>query len=85
MTYVRHAGQIEAVTRELALRDAIESGSFEADKVWVWWVVADEFVHRSGEDDIDSLFAPAVDKTYRQQTHYGFVSPRRQKYGRQEK
>ena len=85
MTYVRHAGQIEAVTPELALRDAIESGSFEADKVWVWWVVADEFVHRSGEDDIDSLFAPAVDKTYRQQTHYGFVSPRRQKYGRQEK
>jgi 1,2-phenylacetyl-CoA epoxidase PaaB subunit len=83
MTFVRHAGQIEAVTPELALRDAIENGRFDADNVWVWWVVADEFIHRSQADDIDSLFAPAVDKTYRQQSHYGFVSPRRQKYGRE--
>ena len=85
MTYVQHVGQVEAVTPELALRDAIESGQFDQDNVWVWWVVADEFVHRSEDDDIDSLFAPAKDKTYRQQSHYGFVSPRRQKRGRQEK
>ncbi|WP_420645193.1 phenylacetic acid degradation protein [Candidatus Leptofilum sp.] len=85
MTYVRHVGQIEAVTPELALRDAIESGNFDADNVWVWWVVADEFIHRSNENDIEALFAPALDKTYRQQSHYGFVSPRRQQRGRQEK
>ena len=85
MTYVRHAGQIEATTPEQALHNAIESGEFDADDVWVWWVVADEQIIRSEADDIDSLFAPAADKTYRQQTHYGFVSPRRQKYGRQEK
>lgn len=83
MTFVRHAGQIEAATPELALHEAIENGRFAADDVWVWWVVADEFIHRSDDDDIDSLFAPAVDKTYRQQSHYGFVSPRRQKRGRQ--
>ncbi len=85
MTFVRHAGQIEAAAPELALREAIESGRFDADDVWVWWVVADEQLIRSGEDDIDTLFAPALDKTYRQQSHYGFVSPRRQKHGRQEK
>ena len=78
MTYVRHAGQIEATTPEQALHNAIESGKFDAEDVWVWWVVPDEEIIRSGEDDIDSLFTPAVDKTYRQQNHYGFVSPRRQ-------
>ncbi|MCC6605322.1 MAG: phenylacetic acid degradation protein [Anaerolineae bacterium] len=83
MTFVHHAGQIEATAPEHALHDAIESAAFEAADVWVWWVVADEFIHRSDVDDIDSLFAPAVDKTYRQQSHYGFVSPRRQKRGRQ--
>lgn len=83
MTFVRHAGQIQATSPEHALHNAIESGEFDAANVWVWWVVPDDEIIRSGEDDIDSLFAPAVDKTYRQQTHYGFVSPRRQKYGRQ--
>lgn len=85
MTYVQHVGEIVAETPELALRDAIESGNFDADKVWVWWIVADSQIIRSDIDDIDALFAPALDKTYRQQNHYGFVSPRRQKRSRQEK
>ena len=83
MTFVRHAGQIEATSPERALQDATESGNFDAANVWVWWVVPEDKIIRSEEDDIDSLFAPAVDKTYRQQTHYGFVSPRRQQRGRQ--
>ena len=83
MTYVKHVGQVESVTPELALRDAIESGQFNQDNVWVWWIVDDEHIIRSQMDDIDSLFAPATDKTYRQQNRYGFVSPRRQKRGRQ--
>ncbi|MCA9944360.1 MAG: hypothetical protein KC449_12815 [Anaerolineales bacterium] len=85
MTYVRHAGQIEATSPECALQEATESGAFDAANVWVWWVVPEDEIIRSEKDDIDSLFAPAVDKTYRQQTHYGFVSPRRQQRGRQEK
>ena len=85
MTFVRHAGQIEATSPERALQDATESGAFEAANVWVWWVVPEDEIIRSEKADIDSLFAPAVDKTYRQQTHYGFVSPRRQQRGRQEK
>ena len=85
MTFVHHAGQIEATSPERALQDATESGEFDAANVWVWWVVPDDQIIRSGDDDIDSLFAPAVDKTYRQQTHYGFVSPRRQQRGREEK
>lgn len=79
MTFVHHAGQIEATSPEHALRIATENGDFDAANVWVWWVVPDDQIIHSGDDDIDSLFAPAVDKTYRQQTHYGFVSPRRQK------
>ena len=82
MTFVQHAGQVDALTAKLALYKAIESNQFESDNVWVWWVVADELLTRSEQDDIDSLFAPAKEKTYRQQNHYGFVSPRRQKRGR---
>ncbi|MEZ4591674.1 MAG: phenylacetic acid degradation protein [Chloroflexota bacterium] len=85
MTFVRHVGQIEATSPEHALHNAIESGEFDAADVWVWWVVPDDEIIRSDDDDIDTLFAPALDKTYRQQSHYGFVSPRRQQRGRQEK
>ena len=83
MTFVQHVGQVEATSAKAALRQAIVSGQFGSSAVWVWWVVADDQLIRSGEDDIDTLFAPALDKTYRQQSHYGFVSPRRQKHGRQ--
>jgi ring-1,2-phenylacetyl-CoA epoxidase subunit PaaB len=83
MTFVQHAGQIEAASSKAALQKATECEQFDANNVWVWWVVPDEQIIRSEDDDIDSLFAPALDKTYRQQSHYGFVSPRRQKRGRQ--
>ncbi len=85
MTYVQHAGRVEAETAHIALQKAIASEQFDADSVWVWWVVPEDQIVRTRSDDIDSLFAPAQDKTYRQQSHYGFVSPRRQKRGRQEK
>lgn len=83
MTYVQHAGQVEAITAKAALQKAIQSSQFDNDTVWVWWVVPEDQIIRTENDDIDSLFAPAKDKTYRQQSHYGFVSPRRQKHGRQ--
>jgi hypothetical protein len=41
--------------------------------------VAQTAVTRSEDDDIASMFAPAKDKTYRLQTHYGFVDPLRKK------
>ena len=82
MTYVQHAGEVNAVSAAAALQQALQTDAFAADSVWVWWVVPEDAIIRSDNDDIDSLFAPAVDKTYRQQTHYGFVSPRRQKRGR---
>lgn len=83
MTYVQHVGTLEAASAREALRKALGCENFEPDTVWVWWVVPDDQIIRSDEDDIDSLFAPAQDKTYRQQSRYGFVSPRRQKRGRQ--
>jgi ring-1,2-phenylacetyl-CoA epoxidase subunit PaaB len=85
MTFVQHAGQVEAATSKAALQKAIGCDQFDAGSVWVWWVVPEAQIIRSEDDDIDSLFAPAQDKTYRQQSHYGFVSLRRQKRGRQDK
>ncbi len=85
MTYVQHVGTLDATTAKDALHQAIQSDAFDADSVWVWWVLPKDQIGRSEDDDIDSLFAPAQDKTYRQQSHYGFVSPRRQKRGRQDK
>jgi ring-1,2-phenylacetyl-CoA epoxidase subunit PaaB len=85
MTFVQHAGQIEAASTKAALHQAIQSDEFDTNGVWVWWVVPEDQIIRSDDDEIDTLFAPAIDKTYRQQTHYGFVSPRRQKRGRQDK
>jgi ring-1,2-phenylacetyl-CoA epoxidase subunit PaaB len=82
MTFVQRVGQVNGRSNKQALHQAITSKQFDNDKVWVWWVLADEAIIRSKDDDIDSLFAPAKDKTYRQQSHYGFVSPRRQKRGR---
>jgi ring-1,2-phenylacetyl-CoA epoxidase subunit PaaB len=79
MTFVQHVGEVNGRSPRHALHKAMESGQFDNDKVWVWWVVADEAISRSQAEDIDSLFAPAKDKTYRQQSHYGFVSPRHQK------
>ncbi len=81
MTFVNHVGEIRTATPELALKQAIDCGEF-GENVWVWWVVPDEAITRSQADDIASMFDPALDKKYRQQTHYGFVSPARQKRAR---
>ncbi|MEZ4646584.1 MAG: phenylacetic acid degradation protein [Chloroflexota bacterium] len=77
MTFVRHVGEIVAATPQIALQLAMESGRFNEDAVFVWWLVPESAITRSEPGDIDSLFTPAHDKTYRQQSYYGFVSPTR--------
>ena len=77
MTYVQHVGEVEAQTAVQAVHQATQNSDFASDDVFVWWAVAQTAVTRSEDDDIASMFAPAKDKTYRQQTHYGFVDPLR--------
>lgn len=78
MTFVRHVGTVAAATAVSALHQAIRSGQFADGEVFVWWVVPDSAITRSSPDDVDSHYAPAQEKTYRQQSAYGFVGPRRQ-------
>jgi ring-1,2-phenylacetyl-CoA epoxidase subunit PaaB len=74
MTAVYEVGQLTARTAEEALQLALaEPGRYTTDEIFVWWVVPDSAITQSNNDDINSLFAPAEDKTYRQQNSYGFV------------
>lgn len=75
MTFVDYVGEVTATSAYDALQVAI--AQFGDDGVWVWWIVPQDEIIESAETDIASWFAPAKDKKYRQQSAYGFVSPRR--------
>lgn len=77
MTFVSHVGMVTAVSALAALATAGNTSAFDPANVWVWWVVPASAITSSDPDDVDSHFAPAAEKTYRQQSHYGFVSPTR--------
>ena len=79
MTFVRYVGEVVADTAVSALALAYHDPAFEPEEVFVWWVVRDTAVFRSDPADVESYFDPARDKTYRQQSAYGFISPRRKK------
>lgn len=63
MTYVSLAGDVEAPTPVQALAKAQER--FGGRDVFVWWVVPALAVIQNEEEDADTLFKPAHDKTYR--------------------
>jgi membrane-bound inhibitor of C-type lysozyme len=77
MTFVKHVGQETATNAYQALQQAIASGAYDNDSVYVWWVFPDSAVHRSDRADVATMFAPAKEKKYRQQTNYGFVGSKR--------
>ena len=84
MAYVEHVGEVVAPTAVRAIQQAMRNSDFTPGDVFVWWAVPETAVTRSEDDDIASMFAPAQDKTYRQQSYYGFVDPLR-KSGKPEK
>jgi ring-1,2-phenylacetyl-CoA epoxidase subunit PaaB len=67
-TYVVHVGEVEANSAEAALARALET--FERKGVFVWWVVPQRAVRGSEPRDIDSMFEPAQDKSYRNHLSY---------------
>ena len=84
MTFVTYVGMVTAVSAQAALATAVNCGQFDTGNVWVWWVVPESAITRSDAEDVASHFAPATEKTYRQQSHYGFVSPTRKSVKREE-
>ena len=68
MVAVTHAGQVVAASPADAMRQAVQQ--YNADDTVMWWVVADGALTRSDDDDIASMFAPALEKTYRDQSSY---------------
>lgn len=68
MTYVTHAGKVEADNRFEAMRLAIDTTGDKA--TFVWWVVAEKDIIKSKEQDVSSHYAPAGDKQYRMPQDY---------------
>lgn len=74
MTYVDHVGTINATSAHAALTAAREE---YGDDAFVWWIVPNSAVIASDDVPVESWFAPALEKTYRHQSAYGFVHPQR--------
>jgi ring-1,2-phenylacetyl-CoA epoxidase subunit PaaB len=67
-----HLGTLDASSPQAALDAArLQFG----DELLVWWIVPDSALVRSVDsaETVDSWFAPAKDKTYKQQSSYGVV------------
>ncbi len=77
MVFVRHVGEVTAESAAHALAQAIPQ--FGGEDVFAWWVIPASEITASpeGEETAASWFAPAEDKTYRQQSYYGFVGSRK--------
>lgn len=77
MTFGDHVGQVEAADPEAALRAAI--AKFDDAPALAWWLVEARLVARVGDDegDVDAWFGSATDKTYKQQSAYGTIAPKR--------
>ena len=70
MTFVDYAGTVMATNAQEALARAAEQ--FHA-QVLAWWVLPERSLTKSDDTQIDSWFEPAQDKTYKQQSAYGFI------------
>lgn len=71
MTFVDLIGTVEAADATDAMRQAREMRA----EALAWWVIPDAAIARTeeSEDTVESWFAPAADKTYKQQQYYGTI------------
>ena len=77
LTFVDYVGDVEAETPQAALKEATKT--FTDEEVLVWWVFPERSVVRSRDEDAESWFEPAKDKTYKQQGEYGMTSAKKRK------
>lgn len=82
MTFVTYVGQVEAQTPAQALKEAVET--FAAPDVFVWWICPAAAITQSEPAVAESWFAPAKEKSYRQQSQYGAVGRVRRKLQQRE-
>lgn len=68
-TYV---GMVEAKSPVEALQQAL--GIYSEGNPLVWWVFPARFVTKSEPDDVESMFDPALDKTFRDQSEYHTIA-----------
>jgi ring-1,2-phenylacetyl-CoA epoxidase subunit PaaB len=73
MTFVDYVGELEAASPLHALKLAQER--FTDAPALAWWIVPASSVTKSEDspETLESWFAPAKDKTYKQQSYYGLV------------
>jgi len=69
LEHVVYTGELVATHPQEALEKARRT--FDDDMVVaVWWVVPVQAITCSDPNEVDSLYAPALDKKYRQPNHY---------------
>lgn len=70
MTFVDYVGEVSASSPEHALKQAQEQ--FTDAEALAWWIVPTDKLTKSdpSSETIESWFAPAKDKTYKQQQYY---------------
>jgi len=73
MVFVNHVGNVSASNARSALEEARHS--FNHDEVLTWWLIAERNITKSdtSNESIESWFAPAKEKTYKQQSNYGQI------------
>jgi len=74
-TFVTHVGAVDARAPAEALRLGRER--FADHAAYVWWIVPDSAIVRSDPAEVNSLFAPALDKPYRQPGFYHVLTQMR--------
>ncbi|MEW5988823.1 MAG: phenylacetic acid degradation protein [Chloroflexota bacterium] len=72
MTYVTHVGEVEASSPAQALQRALQK--YKGGTPYVWWVCPARAIFRSETADVESMFAPAHDKTFRMPNEYRVVA-----------
>lgn len=68
MVAVTYAGQVVAASPADAMRQAVQRHG--ADDTVMWWLIPASAITASNDDDIASMFEPAMEKTYRDQSSY---------------
>ncbi len=75
MVFVSYTATVQATSPQHALAQALASPG--AADVFAWWVVPAAAVTGSEPDVVESWFAPASEKVYRQQSYYGHIRRKR--------
>ena len=73
MSFVEHSGEVFASDPHQALREAVERYGDPAT-TYVWWVCPERVIVRSRDDDVESMFLPALEKSYRSPREYRVMS-----------